>query len=134
MDGKGGYMVRRWVYENLKGYKLRPKHVVTSTCRNRACCNPSHLRQVTMSESLALAHQFGERRANNAATKRNAGMKAGIYKLNMEIAREIRASFGLSNQELAEKFGISKLHVSAIKNNRCWKESVQGNSVFNWRP
>jgi len=58
--------------------------------------------------------------------KANKGEANGNVKLNWEKVRAIRKEYsegGTLQRELAEKYNISRCHISDIINNKVWKET-----------
>jgi hypothetical protein len=84
-------------------------------CDNKLCCNPVHLVLGTHSDNM----QDMIRKNRQGKVKRNR------RKLNMEIAREIRKARldGASTYKLSDLYGISRIHVRDIVNNRAWKDT-----------
>jgi HNH endonuclease len=71
-------------------------------CRNRRCVNPGHLEPVTRTENI--------RRGINGKLPRNA------------IA-EIRAARGrVTQQKLAERFGVTQTTISALQLGKTWRD------------
>ena len=72
---------------------------VDHLCRLRACVNPDHLELVTARENI--------RRGNGT-------------KLTVESVEKIRAS-SEKQAVLADRYGVSQSHISAIKSWRTWR-------------
>lgn len=81
--------------------------VVRHMCHNRACCNPSHLKLGSRSDNV---HDMWSRPPGEA--KGNARLT------EIDVA-EIRASHQ-PPASLAQKYNVTKGHISAIKQRRCW--------------
>lgn len=80
---------------------------VLHKCDNRACCNPYHL--------------FLGTRGDNAADSMKKGRRA--RKLTEEEVLEIRelyAAGGMTQQELADEFGVSNPTISYITRRKTW--------------
>ena len=77
-------------------------------CDVRACVNPSHLRLDTHRSNV------------QDAVKRNPRFGSGGRKLSDEQIKVIIAS-AESGPVLASRFGVSKMLISKIRNNRAWK-------------
>ena len=105
--------VRRFVLNIRKG---RYAHVA---CGIQDCVNPDHL--------LALSKSQYEKRKVRGADWR-AALSVGIRKgkgtkINLDIARTIRARVGKEEQKLiAREYGVSPSLVSLIKRNDIWRE------------
>lgn len=88
-------------------------------CDNRACCNPMHLYLGTPSDNMRDKTDRG--RCN---TKRGSLRKDAI--LNEQQVRDIKvAAQGRKrgfNREIAQKYGVHPTTISAIINNRNWRQ------------
>lgn len=96
LNGKSRY-AHRAMYEQVVG----PPHgaALDHLCRNRACVNPEHLEPVTRQENAQRSPLF--------VTLTPEAVRA------IRVAREPLAV-------IAERFGISRTHVSRIRSGRCW--------------
>ena len=91
---------------------------VCHRCDTPACCRPSHLFLGTHAENMADRNAKGRARGGS-----NAGEKHGRAKLAAEHVLAIReaVSAGHSLSAVAERFGISFSHVSAIALRKVWR-------------
>lgn len=117
--GKGHKLVRRIVYE-LGGNVLKPRQPIITTCGDKCCVNPAHIKASTIAEVSKKAAEGGAwgglaRAAKIAATKRTAG------KIDMETALAIRMS-DESGPVLAERYGLHRSMVNRIKRGESWKD------------
>lgn len=64
---------------------------------------------------------------------RELAFKNGFAKIDMEKAREIRAS-SEHWTVLAERYGLGEDAIYKIRANKSWIEQVANASVFTWRP
>jgi hypothetical protein len=103
--GRGSAFVpaSRAIYEAVHG-AVPYDHDVCHTCDNGACCNPRHLFAATHKANM-LDMVKKERQPNR--------------KLTWDIVREIRGATG-TNTELGHRFGISRVQVANIRQNRQW--------------
>lgn len=112
--------VRRLVYVVAVG-PLHARRRVYSTCENRLCCNPDHLRAGTEAEIARTAYRM-ERQARGVA--HSMAIRAGkrSWKLDQEKAAEIRRlrAAGVPREEVARLFGLNVSMVSAITSGRAW--------------
>jgi len=85
---------------------------VQHSCNVRACWEPSHL--------LVGTHQQNcEYRATQGDQSR--GERAGGAKLTEVQVRKILQSHGVSQTELARRYGVSQGHISIIRSGKAWK-------------
>lgn len=93
------------------GLPLRDKWWACHRCDNPPCCNPAHL-------------FVGDSQANTAdmvAKKRHAfGEKSGMAKLTDDAVRLIRSMSG-SGPKIAERFGVKKAAIYAVRARRTWR-------------
>lgn len=94
---------QRWIYMQLFG-PLKPCEVVYSSCGDRCCCNPHHLRK---------GFQADANRAGNSAV------------LLAEDVAQIKRDQqnGLDDSRIAEKFGIATSYVRQIVSGHAWKKA-----------
>lgn len=98
-NGKPIY-VHRLAYERQHG-PTDAAHI-DHLCRVRSCVNPAHLEPVTHAENM----------------RRGKGTK-----LTAADVAFIRTS-GLSHAALAERFSVSKPHISKVQNGRKWADTM----------
>lgn len=84
--------------------------VICHKCDNRKCVNPSHLFSGTMSDNV-----------QDALSKGRIGRVCSYAKA--QAIREMYETGLYTQQYLAGVFSVSKHTVTAIVNNRIWKES-----------
>lgn len=94
--------------------------VVRHTCDNPACINPGHLLIGTVAENVGDRELRGRRNVK--------GEQIGTSKLTKDQVFEILAS-PLSNVELADKYGVHKTNIWAIRAGKSWKHLNQSNSA-----
>lgn len=85
--------------------------MVLHTCDNTLCCNPAHLYVGDHDRNMLDMVERGRRRGSGA------GEKNGRAKLTQTQADEIRARYaagGVSQQALADEYGVSQNAVSKI--------------------
>ena len=85
-------------------------------CNNPSCCNPKHLYAGTQKDNMQQCVIDG-RAADNR------GEKHGCAKLTKSEVHEIRALYikGRLLCEIADEYGIHRVHVSRICNSKQWK-------------
>ena len=105
--------VRRVVFR-LDGHELQPRQPVITTCEDKLCVNPEHLRASTVSDVAKAAAQRGAFSGLARAAKIAAFKRSTAAKLDMEKAREIRVSEE-SGPVLAARYGVNKSVINNIK-------------------
>jgi hypothetical protein len=84
------------------------------SCGNRLCINPNHLRWATPQENVDDTKRMGRTR------KGEDHPFAELSKCDVLEIRELYASGALFQREIAQRFGISDEHVSAITRGSLW--------------
>ena len=80
--------------------------LVCHHCDNRACINPEHL-------------FLGTHRDNTADM--TAKGRHGMAKLSAEDVRAIRAARGITQIELAKRYGVGQAQISVIRRGERWR-------------
>lgn len=90
---------------------------VLHRCDNPKCVNPSHLFLGTRSDNMRDAFEKGR-----GAIPRHYGAEVKGAKLTDERVREIRllACSGMSQSELARRFGVCQTNISRILKRKAW--------------
>lgn len=113
-------LVRRVVLD-LVGVKLKPRQPTVTTCGERLCVNPAHLKPSTAAKVGQAAAARGAFSTTTRGAKIAAAKRAANGKLSMDIAREIRASTD-TNAALAERHGVHPSLVQRIKAGKSWRD------------
>jgi hypothetical protein len=103
----------RMAYELYKG-RLSPKDYVCHTCDNKSCVNPDHLfigtAQDNMTDKVRKGrHVFHESHPNSK-----------LSYVDVARIRDLLATGNDSHAEIALKFGVSRMTITDINNNRTW--------------
>jgi hypothetical protein len=109
--GNRTWRAHRISYEAYIGPIPDGLHVLHS-CDNPSCISPNHLSVGTAKQNMAEREARGRRDVK--------GEQIGTSKLTAHDVREIRAS-SLSLDELAEKYGVHRTNVWAIRARKSWK-------------
>ena len=94
--------------------------VVTTTCGNKGCIHPDHIKVVSQKSIFKPSEKQYQSPIRNA--KISAHARANRAKLNIDQAREIRMS-EKTQRELALEYGVNKATISNIKSGKTWKET-----------
>ena len=100
----------------------KDQHILHS-CDNPPCVNPAHLSVGTNADNSADKVAKGRQ-------ARLKGIKNGSAKLTDDQVREIRKEYAVGNitqQKLAEKYGVNDRSISNIVNNKNWKHITAEN-------
>lgn len=112
-------LVRRTMFE-LHGGVLEPRVPIVTTCEEKLCINPLHLKKSTTQAVSAAAAKRGAfssraRAAKISASKRKAG------KLTLEKVRAIRSSTE-PGPKLAALYGVDRSLITGIKAGTRWRD------------
>jgi hypothetical protein len=101
------------VTEQFHGLRPSPRHQVRHLCRNRPCCNPTHLAWGTQSDNERdkIAHGVS-----------NRGEGSGHARLTEEKVLGIRAELaaGESMHALGRRYGVAWQTIQDIAHRRTW--------------
>lgn len=137
MYGRGGQMVRKWVFTEFTGSAIGPKMKIVSSCRRKDCVNPAHLRLMTTSDVLRRSYATGARCTRNEYHARVKRLQEqGRTVMDFDKAQELRnrVELGECGKKLAKDFGVTWAHARKILRGRSWRTEHIGASVFTWRP
>lgn len=102
----------------LMGSAARDRYkIYASVCESRWCVNPKHCKGYTKSDFSAL---IGSKAP--AFRRKTAAMKSGGFKLNYDLADEIRVS-DLQARDAAVKYGVSRRTIHDIRSGRTWQRT-----------
>ena len=93
-------LAHRVYFERHRG-PIPTGHQLHHLCNNRSCVNPEHLKPATLSEHR---HIHGD-----------------TAKLTPQEVREIRELRGLSQGEIARRYGVSQSNIWYLLNGRTWR-------------
>jgi len=80
-------------------------HLVLHSCDNRLCCNPDHLRLGTHQENMDDMKSRGRQ----------------SRKLTEQDVLDIRAITGMTQQAIADQYGVTHVAINHIINRKSWK-------------
>lgn len=102
---------------------------VWRTCCNHLCVNPKHMKAGTRAQMSAYFADKGAYKRSPASIATITKAKRKDAKLNMAMAREIRAS-PLPAVAVAPIYGVHHSMVTRIRQGKAWRETVVASSVF----
>jgi hypothetical protein len=128
--GPGGYgrfqFNKRRIGAHRASYELYigpiPKGLcVCHKCDNRVCVNPKHFFLGTIAENNLDKYLKG--RHGKGESVSNKGMDNGASKLTDDEVKEIKKLLrqGISQQKIADRFGVAQTNISLIKRGLKWK-------------
>ena len=117
--GCGCTLVRREMFR-LNGGVIEGRQPVVTTCKERLCINPDHLKASTCKSVAKAAGRAGAFSSKTRCAKIAASKRMNA-KLNIELAREIRVS-KISTRVLAKLHGVNRSVIVGIKAGRMWKD------------
>lgn len=113
--------VRRIVM-HLQGKNVAVRQPVTTTCDERLCVNPAHLRASTLqavARKAAAQGKIGGPRLGAAIAA--ARRRLGLTKLTLEDAAAIRVSTD-SPDAIAARFGVNASQIKRVRRGEAWKD------------
>lgn len=117
-----------------RGTPVKAGHVAWANCGEADCVNPQHARSGTKTEWGAWLSRSGK--VKNLASK-CAGSRKAWDKRGRKITPEILAYIVRSDKsdaKLSAELGISGFAIWSARTRRSHVETMQGSSVFAWRP
>lgn len=119
-DRKATFYLRPITFALHKGRAKSADTVLAMKCGNSRCLNAAHMREARTG-SLA---PRGRRPISHVVRATLARRKAGVYRLDMETARRIRARAmeGATLNQLAKEFNIHRTTAWKAATGRTWAE------------
>ncbi|MEG4503843.1 HNH endonuclease [Microcoleus sp. F6_B4] len=121
MENRKKKYISRLMYEIYKG-KIPEGMFVCHTCDNRGCINPEHLFLGTPQDNMIDMANKG--RSTKGRILENRGSKNVLAKLDENQVLEIKrllVETDLTQQEIAEMFGVHRSTITSIKKGQSWK-------------
>jgi len=115
INGKN-ILAHRFAYELENGLGSAKDRIIRHSCDNRACCNPKHLIAGTQKENVADMYAKGRQPDWKGSNHPSARLTENDIKSVKELI-----DCGLTNNNVAEQFGVSSSMVSLIKRGHRWK-------------
>lgn len=125
--GRGGNeYAHRLSFELHKG-TIPHGMVIDHTCCNRSCVNPDHLEAVSNQENVKRG--FQRLAGTGYSHSRALGERNHGAKLTEADVLDIRASRGVSINELARRYGVSRGTIGRVVHGHTWAHLTPG-----WKP
>ena len=112
---------RRAVYQAIccGPLPITSKNPITTTCDNKRCVKPEHLKRSTTKKVAIKAGKAGKFSTLSRSLAISRGNReAGRCKLSPEQVAEIRVSEG-TNKAVAQIYGVNASLIGRIKNGKC---------------
>lgn len=126
--GKRGTQVRAHRYSwELSNGPIPEGMFVLHRCDNPSCVNPRHLFLGTQTDNMR--DMVAKGRGPDVSGESNPRAKLSREDVRQIIrhARHVPHHKGLTHQELAKRFGVSKSLISQIAQKRIWREIAHAN-------
>lgn len=115
------YLSNKYVYAHRLSYQLTYGPIpdglhVCHHCDNPPCCNPKHLFAGTRTDNMRDMVKKGRSRRDE---------HKGNAHLTIDMVRQIRQRYpqsGITQQQLADEYDISRRTIRDILNRRTWRE------------
>lgn len=111
--------VRRHIAEQLG--IARADMVATCKCRNYKCVNPDHVVLMTRTRLAKLIEEETGYARNPARVKKISDKARARSPVTQEMVEQIRQE-DVGLQEMAQRFGIGKTTVAAIRRGEAWRD------------
>ena len=106
----------------LTNGKIPAGKVIAHACDNRRCVRPDHLRAWTQAENLQDMHRKGRYKPDPSWWKPRRGETHPSTHLTQSDVDYIRANYKrYQHPGLHHKFGVSKVAIHCIVNNKTWR-------------
>lgn len=108
------YKAHRTAYFLKHG--IEPKGIVRHTCDDKRCVNPDHLVNGTQKDNC---DDMVRRGRSTKGRPFNGGQR--LTKVQVNEIRQL-CSKGVTQREVAKRFGVTEKHVGRIVRFECWKD------------
>jgi hypothetical protein len=127
--GGQSWLVRRYVFTQLMGRRLRDGELLTVRCQESRCMAPACLVTSNASRILKRAYADIMKDETQMRKRQRFATNVGFAKLNHETAQSIRAR-GLTLKEVMAEYGLSDTSARQILSGKSWRAPRVANSVF----
>lgn len=119
----GGRLVtaHRLAYEQF--WRTELVGIACHTCNKKSCCNPLHVYDGTFSSNAKDIVRAGNHVFMRPEHPHARGERNGLARLNESAVRDIRARYaagGISQQKLADEYGVNQSKISAVVRRETW--------------
>lgn len=119
VKGRRAY-AHRLAYELAKGPIPLGMHILHE-CDNPRCINPDHLIAGTQSKNMADCHARGRSRIPSPRMRGESNGSAKLSQKQVDAIRDGLAA-GVTQKQLATRFGVSQTLISRINTGRIWND------------
>jgi len=109
----------RFMWEITYG-PVPPGLNVCHHCDNPPCCRPDHLFTGTQRENLADMSRKGRRESPWLRRPGESNVNVSLTEAEVRAIRAAYAAGGISQQALAERYGVSQVSVSRVIRHETW--------------
>lgn len=102
-------------WELSVGEPIPADRILMHSCDNPACCNPNHLSIGTKADNMVDMANKGRRRSGLPGHR---NLRAKLSEQDVLDIRANKALCRVTNQELAERFGVSRVTIGNVVCNR----------------
>lgn len=117
----GQYKQAHRVAFELANGAIPTGYIVCHICDNPSCCNPSHLMLGTIRSNAADMLIKGRQKKPHTAARGAGNGNAKLKDEDVVAIRQIYASKGMNQYELADKYGVTQPAIGAIIRMRTWR-------------
>lgn len=115
---RGMQLAHRVAWELTNG-PIPPGVSICHRCDNRLCCNPDHL--FLGSHTVNMRDAATKGRLRTPLTQGEASVHAKLTADDVRAIRSLYAAGGVTNRELAVRFGVSQQSVSDVVQRKSWR-------------
>lgn len=127
--GNRSTLVRRWAFEQVKGYVPDGRRRgIIMTCQNKLCVRPCHMIDASRS-AVVRAGRHHRNEPTQYLNYARAQIASGSAKLDFAKARLIRQD-GRPAKQIAADLGVSPSLIRQIRRNEIWRDTAPNSSVF----
>jgi len=111
------YSAIRILYQLYYKRNIEKGEIISHTCKNNGCMNPDHIYATTRSERTQQAYRDRELIPASQKGEKNPNSKLSEQDI---ITIRNRKKEGVTHQELADEYNVTKTTISQIVNRKLW--------------